>query len=1222
MNKITDRLARFFGGKSLVRKVVATAATAALTMGGLSSVSSPAIALSVDASAAAFNFNANSGGNATLISGASMTASNAVVKYTNITGTSIPGVSIDAVVTTSVTNSTVTVYDNPGHATANTDYFQVDTSVSATKGIASFTFDFYEGGTYTGANTGIPITLRNMSVTAIDLDGNTYCQFTDFTGFQSYKLAGTSTQSSSNLLVKKNSDDSTIPLGTTRFLATSCQNNNNIANDAVQVQYDSVTSFTAKFGTDVTSSTNYFGIAFKPLSVLFPAATVGSPVTNPSNQAPTSTNSTVYATSGQAQILQLADFGTYADADSNPFASVLITTLPTAGTLEKFVNGSWVPVLVNDVITVADITNGNLRYTGSADNSLQFKVYDGGLYSTSAYTMSILMSSQAQTITFNNPGAKTPTSPSFASGATASSGLTVTLTSLTPGVCTVSGLNIVPVAAGQCTIVATQSGNRSYSEAAPVTQTFPISTLTPQTITAPNPGNQTYSGSSYTITRTPTASSGLTVTMLSLTPSVCTVSGLVITIVGPGNCTIRNTQSGNGTYSAAPPVEYTFNVATGATNYTITYNGNNKTSGSVPSNTTGNGSVNLATNSGTLARTGYMFNGWNTQANGQGTHYAVGVSYNLTADVTLYAEWVANTYTITYNGNNKTSGSVPSNTTGNGSVTLENNSGTLAKTGYTLTGWNTQADGQGTHYDLSTSYFLNADVTLYAEWTATVYTITYNGNNKTSGSVPSHTTGYGSVTLAANTGTLARTAYHLTGWNTQADGQGTHYDLSNLYNLTADVTLYAEWTHVDYTITYNGNNKTTGTTPGTTVGHGTVNLAGNSGNMTRNGYVLTGWNTHANGQGTHYDLSETYNLTGDVTLYAEWTAIEYTIIYDGNNNTSGSAPSHTVGFGSVNLANSHGTLARTGYTFGGWNTQADGLGITHPLGDTYDLTADVTLYAIWTPIDFTITYNGNSKTGGSAPSHTTGHGSVNLASNSGNLVRTGHVFNGWNTEANGSGTHYDVNGSYTLNADITLYAEWTSLVFTLTFDGNNANTGIGPQSLSGYGSQNIPGNIGSLVKTGYIFKGWNTQANGSGTRYTTGAVFNLLADTTLYAEWELIPAIAYDPNGAHSGNTPNDIPVGSPITIDPNTGNLQRAGFKFTGWNTSPTGNGQHFAPGETPNLPVGTVLYAEWVPITPLAMTGSGSGTLVETGTSLVGLGMFLNAVATIRRRRIGFKR
>jgi uncharacterized repeat protein (TIGR02543 family) len=624
--------------KTRTSRFVSSALAAILAVGNLVMISSPAQAISVDASAAAFDFNFATKG--TLLSGASRTADGAVVKYTNITGTPMSGLSIDAIVTTTTTSSTVTVYDSPGSASGNTDYFQVDGGTND-GGTMAFTFDFYESGTYTGVGTGIPITLQNVSVTSIDLDGQpTFCQFTDFTGFQRYFLG-----EDSNLDVLTNADDATIPVGVTRFIAkripssTACAANNNLVEDAFQVQYDSVTSFTAKFGTDRDAAGGYFGIAFKPLSAVF-SVTQPAGFDNPANQPPTSSNTTRTVTSGEPSVIQLADFGDFQDPDSNPFVKVRITALPASGSLQKLVNGNWVSVSLSDEILVSDITNGHLRYTGTSDSSLQFKVSDGGTsYSTSAYTLTLLVAEQSQSITFNNPGTKLPTDPAFGSGATASSGLTVVLESLTPGVCTVSGLNITPVASGTCTIVASQSGNGTYSAASPVTQTFPISTLTPQTITAPNPGSSVYTGTPSTVTVSPTATSSLDVSLISLTPSVCTVSGFVITIVGPGNCTIRNVQPGDETVAPAPPVEYTFFVSSPITNYTVFYDGNQNSGGTAPDNQTGNGDVTLASNSGSLVRDGYVFKGWNTEPDGTGTPYSTSSDYNLVADITLYADW-------------------------------------------------------------------------------------------------------------------------------------------------------------------------------------------------------------------------------------------------------------------------------------------------------------------------------------------------------------------------------------------------------------------------------------------------------------------------------------------------------------------------------------------------------------------------------------------------------
>lgn len=768
-----------------VRSFSAAALVSVLAVGNLTITSPAAQALSVDASQAAFAF--DYGTNGTLLTGGSVTDNGAVVKFTNITGTPLSGISIDAVVTTSLTDATVTNYDSIGNASNNVDYFQVNGDVDVAYGKMNYKFDFYEAGSYTGPGTGTPITLNNMSVTSIDIDGsNNFCQYTDFTGFQSYVL-----DNSTSLDVKTNATDANVPVGTTRFYATSCQNNSNRSADAVQVQFDSVTTFTATFGADRTASPNYFGIAFKPLSAVFGIPQPAG-VTNPANQPPTSSNTTRYVVTGQPSILQLSDFGNFADPDSNPFVSVKVTALPATGSLQKFVNGNWVAVALNDVIAVSDIENGNLRFTGSVDDSLQFQVSDGASYSASSYTMTLLVAAQSQTITFNNPGTKTPTDPTFASGATASSGLPVTLVSLTPGVCTVSGTDITPVASGLCTIVASQAGNSSYGAAASVTQTFPISTLTPQTITAANPGAQTYNGTPSTVTLAPTASSNLPVSMISLTPSVCTVSGFVVTIVGPGNCTIRNVQAGNGSFAPAPQVEFTFNVSTQAVTYTLTYDANNGT-GTPPSSQTGSGNVSLAANAGTLTRSGFTFTGWNTNAAGTGTHYNTGATYNLTANVTLYAEWTAAaSFTLTYDANGATSGSVPASQTGSGSKKLATNSGSLLKTNYTFKGWNTAADGSGTRYSTGANYNLIADVTLYAEWELTPQVI-YDANGATSGTTPDAIDQGAPITIDPNTGLLSRAGFKFVGWNTARDGSGESFAPGETASLPVGTVLYAMW---------------------------------------------------------------------------------------------------------------------------------------------------------------------------------------------------------------------------------------------------------------------------------------------------------------------------------------------------------------------------------------------------------------------------------------------
>jgi sugar lactone lactonase YvrE len=175
---------------------------------------------------------------------------------------------------------------------------------------------------------------------------------------------------------------------------------------------------------------------------------------------------------------------------------------------------------------------------------------------------------QSQTITFGALSNLTLGSAPFTLSATASSGLPVSFASTTTSICTVSGTTATLVAAGTCTIQATQSGNASYAAAAPVSQSFQVMqpSQTSQTITFGALSDMALGSAPVTLTAT--ASSGLTVSFASTTTSVCTVSGTTATLVAVGTCTIQATQSGNSTYAAATPVSQSFQVE--AATYTIT----------------------------------------------------------------------------------------------------------------------------------------------------------------------------------------------------------------------------------------------------------------------------------------------------------------------------------------------------------------------------------------------------------------------------------------------------------------------------------------------------------------------------------------------------------------------------------------------------------------------------------------------------------------------------
>jgi uncharacterized repeat protein (TIGR02543 family) len=187
----------------------------------------------------------------------------------------------------------------------------------------------------------------------------------------------------------------------------------------------------------------------------------------------------------------------------------------------------------------------------------------------------------------------------------------------------------------------------------------------------------------------------------------------------------------------------------------------------------------------------------------------------------------------------------------------------------------------------------------------------------------------------------------------------------------------------------------------------------------------------------------------------------------------------------VTVSSNSGSLVRTGYTFGGWNTLADGSGTDYTAGSgTFTMGAsNVTLYAKWTVNSYTVTYDANGATGGTVPgSQSYNYGStVTVSGNTGSLVRTGFVFGGWNTAANGTGSNYAA-GTDTFSmgaANVTLYAKWDSIC-----------------SLSSY---NVPAPTSWPISSQIV----NVRLAGVAKTFlkvTPGATFNLTYDFNLYAD--------------------------------------------------------------------------------------------------------------------------
>jgi len=591
-----------------------------------------------------------------------------------------------------------------------------------------------------------------------------------------------------------------------------------------------------------------------------------------------------------------------------------------------------------------------------------------------------------------------------------------------------------------------------------------------------------------------------------------------LTIIGKNTANSSYASIGGsvGTLSSQPSVNTSSSGTSGASTFylaicqqlvTLSYNGNTSTSGGVPGSTNYgyNTTATVAANTGTLVKTGYTFSGWNTAADGSGTAYAAtgSVTFTITSSTTLYAQWTGNvTYSV--NGGSGTAPTDATNYLPGASVTTASGAG-LTKSGYTFAGWNTAANGSGTTYAASTSAAFNFSgaITLYAKWTGNV-TYSVNGG---SGTAPTDATNYlsgASVTTASGSG-LSYTGYTFAGWNTAADGSGTTYAAStgSAFTFSGAITLYAKWTgNVTYSV--NGGSGTAPTDATNYLPGASVTTASGSG-LTKSGYTFAGWNTASDGSGTTYAASTSgaFNFSGAITLYAKWTGnVTYSV-----NGGSGTAPTDVTNYlpgASVTTASGTG-LTKSGYTFAGWNTAANGSGTTYAASTSgaFSFSGAITLYAKWTG-NVTYSVNGGSGTAPTDANNYLSGASVTTASGSG-LSYTGYTFAGWNTASDGSGTTYaaSTGSAFTFSGAITLYAKWT---FNVTYNGNGNTGGTAPTDATNYtqaASVNTASNSGTLVKAGYTFAGWNTASDGSGTTYTapqTGA-FSNTGNITLYAKW-------------------------------------------------------------------------------------------------------------------------
>jgi titin len=332
------------------------------------------------------------------------------------------------------------------------------------------------------------------------------------------------------------------------------------------------------------------------------------------------------------------------------------------------------------------------------------------------------------------------------------------------------------------------------------------------------------------------------------------------------------------------------------------------------------------------------------------------------------------------------------------------------------------------------------------------------------------------------------------------------------------------------------------------------------------------------------------------------------VAYDPNGGTGAiSSSSYEVGLPGITLPTSG--VTKYGYLLSGWSTVANDLTteVTSPYVPPSPVspatTAYQTLYAVWTPAPrYSVTYDGNGDTSGTVPidaqSPYYAQVDATVLGNTGGLVDIGYLFNGWNTQANGQGTPYSAGSSLDVLANTVLYAQWTPApLYSVTYDGNGNTAGTVPvDAHSPYYAQvdaTVLGNTGALLDTGYLFAGWNTQANGEGTTYTAGSSLEVLANTVLYAQWTPIQWLPPAPP-IPLPSTPSATPPG--IALDPSAVVTGSSGVISWG---APTSDGGSPVTGYTVTNANGVVVCSTTVVLSCAVSNLVGKGPFVFTITA-----------------------
>lgn len=400
-----------------------------------------------------------------------------------------------------------------------------------------------------------------------------------------------------------------------------------------------------------------------------------------------------------------------------------------------------------------------------------------------------------------------------------------------------------------------------------------------------------------------------------------------------------------------------------------------------------------------------------------------------------------------------------------------------------------------------------------------------------------------------NGGTVKYTHADTTGTDTSGNIFYTYYYVANTYSVHFEANG-GTGTMTDQTFTYNA----------------AQNLSANQ--FTRQGYAFNGWAKSASGSKVYSDSENVNNLTtaanGTVNLYALWTAVDYSILFDA---AGGSISGDYVSSYKITDTFTLPNATRSGYSLSGWRADNSGNWSTmtytvgNPVSGKY---GDVKLTAVWKSNNYSVAFNPNGGSGATMSNQSFVYGTEQaLTANA--YSREGFTFRGWALTSTASDPLYldkerVSNLTTEANAVVTLYAVWGTNNYTIVYSTDSGTI----RDASYTKTFTVNDQIGlptTVEKTGYSFTGWKPANNvgtwNATTVYTGTLSAGMIGNVTLQAQWETVAyLITYEFDSANGGaivgtRYTTNYDIVTAISLP----SASKIGYVFNGWLADGAGN-------------------------------------------------------------------